>query len=168
MDEAQFKNRIEQIHRDLDQYNYYELLNLTQEAQIEDIRSAFHRMALSMHPDQFHNHADSDLKEKVYAIYKRIAEGYHVLMEPRTRREYDQKLASGELRLKTSDRKKEGPLHPEDAISHPQAKKFFKLGLTSERNNDFKAAKMNYQLALNLIGEHPVISERLEQLVSKK
>ena len=49
-----FKERIELIYRDLERYTYYELLNLTPDAPPDQIRSAFHRMAMMVHPDRFH------------------------------------------------------------------------------------------------------------------
>ena len=157
-----FKTRIEQIFADLDRYSYYELLNLTPQASPDEIRDAFHRMALSMHPDRFHTHPDPELRTKLYAIYKRITEGYKVLSESRDRREYDQGLARGELRLVRVERKKSGPSQP--TVEDPQARRFFDLALAAERRNDLKTARLNYKFARDLVGDHPAILERLERL----
>jgi curved DNA-binding protein CbpA len=164
MDESQFKVRIEQIFADLDRYSYYELLNLTPEAAPDDIRAAFHRMALSVHPDRFHNHPDLDLRGKVYTIYKRMTEGYRVLMDSSSRREYDQNLGDGQVRLQQVERKRTGPKRTEDTIDHPQAKKFFQLALAAERKGDLKSAKLNCKFALDLAGEHPTIQAKLAAL----
>jgi curved DNA-binding protein CbpA len=164
MDEAQFKARIEQIFADLDQYSYYELLNLSPDASPDDIRAAFHRMALSVHPDRFHTSPDADLRQKVYAIYKRMTEGYRVLMDTPTRREYDQGLAGGKLRLAQQTERKRGPKRTEDTIENPQARKFFQLAQAAERRGDVKTAKLNYTLAMNLVGEHAEIQARLAAL----
>lgn len=164
MDEVQFKKRIDQIYSDLDRYSYYELLNLTPQALPDAIRAAFHRMALSVHPDRHQYSDDTDLREKVYAIYKRIAEGYRVLMDAESRKEYDEGLSQGQWRLNKVERKKSGPQREEATIDHPQAKKFFLLALDAERRGDLKGARLNYKFALDLVGEHPTIKEHLQRL----
>jgi curved DNA-binding protein CbpA len=161
-----FKVRIDQIYADLDRYNYYELLNLTPQASPDDIRAAFHRMAMTMHPDRYHTHPDGDLRTKLYAIYKRLTEGYKVLSDSQERREYDQGLTQGHLRLvRVEKKKKVGPSSSTaPAIDHPGARRFFDLALAAERRNDFKTARLNYKFASDLAGEHPAILERLERL----
>jgi DnaJ-class molecular chaperone len=162
-----FKARIDQIFADLNRYSYYELLNLTQQATPDEIRLAFHRMALSMHPDRFHAHPDPELRRKLYDIYKRITEGYKVLSDSQDRREYDQGLAQGQLRLVRVERKKSGPTRPAAAIDNPQARRFFDLAVAAERRNDLKTARLNYKFAADLAPDHPVIKESLERLDRK-
>ncbi len=166
MDPAQFKSRINQIFKDLDSYNYYELLNLTPDANGEEVQNAFHRMAISLHPDRHNTSQDLVLKSKVHTIYKRIAEGYRVLIKPDSRQEYDAGLAEGQLRLVKTERKKSGPENPEDSITHPQAKKFFIMGLEAEREGNLKNARLNYKFASDLIGEHAEIKSRMEWIDS--
>jgi len=171
MDEAQFKSRIDQIFNDLDRYSYYELLNLTPGCTVDEIRSAFHRMALSMHPDRYQSHPDTSLHERLYAIYKRLTEGYKILMSTKDRREYDEGLAQGRLRLERVERRTLGPRPKAEAIENPQAKKFFTLGQQAEHQGDLKGAKLNYTFALNLIEDHPLIQEhlaRVEALIKDK
>jgi len=168
MDEAQFKARIEQIFADLDRYSYYELLNLTADAPPDTIRAAFHRMALSMHPDRFHGHEDLELREKVYVIYKRMTEGYRTLMDSASRKEYDQAVAAGQLRLEKTDRRKPTLKRTEDAIEHPKARKFFQLAEEAERRGDLKGAMINYKFAKNLIGDHPLIDARIAKIEEKQ
>jgi curved DNA-binding protein CbpA len=165
MDEAQFKARIDQIFADLERYSYYELLNLSSDASPDEIREAFHRMALSVHPDRFHTCPDVDLRSKVYAIYKRMTEGYRVLMDSPARREYDQGLAAGQLRLaQHQPERKRAPRRTEDTIDNPQARKFFQLAQAAERRGDVKSAKLNYKFAMDLVGSHPAIQARLAAL----
>jgi curved DNA-binding protein CbpA len=160
-----YKTRIDQVYADLDRYTYYELLNLTPQAGPDDIRAAFHRAALSMHPDRFHNHPDASLREKLYVIYKRITEGYKVLSDSQDRREYDEGLARGQLRLVRVEKKKGGPPRPAAGIDNPAARRFFDLALAAERRNDFKTARLNYKFAADLLGgDHPAIAERLAHM----
>jgi DnaJ-class molecular chaperone len=162
MDPAKFKERIDLIYRDLDQYSYYELLNLSAEATTEEIQQAFHRMALSMHPDRHFMNPDQELKQRLGAIYKRVAEGYRVLCGEQTRPEYDRQLAEGEMRLVRTERKRSGMEHPEDSIDNHQARKFFVIGLKAERDGDLQTARLNYKFALDLAEDHPTIVKRME------
>lgn len=170
MDEATFRARIAQIYRDLDRYNYYELLNLDAKAPLGEIRSAFHRMARTMHPDRFHSHPDAEMRRELYAIYKRLTEGYKVLMDPQKRREYDNGLRRGRLRLLKAERERKGPRPEEEQIRHPQARRFFKLGEDAERRGDTKGARMNYAFALDIISKQRImygrrlVTSRLEAL----
>jgi len=164
VDTAQFKARVDQIHRDLDRYNYYELLNLPAAAGYDDIRRAFHRMARTLHPDRYHKAADASMRDKVYVIYKRIAEGYRVLMDHEARREYDEGLSKGNKRLVKTDRPQKVLKQTGSDIEPPQARKFFILGKDAERRGDKKSARMNYKFAQDLAGDHPAIVERIKAL----
>ncbi len=164
MTTPQFKERIGQIFSALDQYTYYELLNLENDASPDDIRAAFHRMAQNVHPDQFQQHPDEGLKTQIYAIYKRMTEGYRVLMDPQDRKTYDAGLEEGKRRFIRTVRKVSGPKRIEDAVEHPGAKRFFILGLDAQRRGDLKTAKMNFQFALKVAEDHPAIKEQLAKV----
>jgi len=167
MDPAQFKARIDQIYGDLERYSYYELLNLDHQATPDEIRTAFHRMAVSVHPDKFQQHPDAALRDRVYAIYKRMTEGYRVLMEAKDRREYDEGLAQGTVRLVRTERKVSGLRRTSDAIDNPKARQFFSMAQDAERRGDLKNAKINYKFALDMAPDHPVIKEHAERLDDK-
>ena len=162
MDSAKFKARIDQIYADLDRYSYYELLNLTPEATFDQIQESFHRMALAMHPDRHATNPDSELKKKLHLIYKRVAEGYRVLSNTESRRDYEMSLEKGELRLVRKEKKR--IVHREDAIDNPQAKKFYKLGLEAEDKGDLKTAVLHYKFVMDLVGEHPDVKPRFDML----
>ena len=147
---------------DLERYSYYELLNLTPEASFDDIQQSFHRMALAMHPDRHSTNPDKDLKKKLHVIYKRVTEGYRVLSDTESRREYEMSLEKGELRLVRKEKKK--IVHPEDAIDNHQAKVFYKLGLEAEDKGDLKTAVLNYKFVMDLVGEHPDVKPRFDML----
>jgi DnaJ-class molecular chaperone len=163
-----FKARIEQIYADLDRYSYYELLNLTPDATPDQIRAAFHRMALSVHPDRYQQSVDEELRHKIYTIYKRMTEGYRVLMEPRERRAYDEELPQGQMRLMRTERKVTAFKRAENRIEHPKARQFFVMAQDAERRGDLKGARLNYKFALDLAPEHPVITAAMEQLEHKE
>ncbi|MFH1129972.1 MAG: DnaJ domain-containing protein [Pseudomonadota bacterium] len=165
MDIVAFKQRITEIYAQLDAYTYYELLKVKSTADSKRIRESFHRMALSMHPDRYRSYADPQLQDMIYAIYKRITEGYQVLMDARTRQTYDDALPKGQRRLLAERKRKlTGPTRPEQSIADPQAKRFFLLGRDAEMRGDLKNARINYKFAVDLIGEHSAILARIAAL----
>ncbi len=82
----------------LDLLDYYTLLQVDDAASTDDIRTAFHNFALRYHPDR---HADTGEFNILRAaqIYRRGTEAYRVLCDPKLRREYDEGLREGKLRL---------------------------------------------------------------------
>lgn len=72
--------------------NYYEILGVTKEADGEEIRKQYRKLAMEYHPD--HNPENSDAE----AQFKEVAEAYGVLTDPVKRKEYDAHLASGGAR----------------------------------------------------------------------
>ncbi len=131
----------------LDQLSYYELLGVPAVASQADVRTAFYARAASLHPDRYHTLANRELKEQLEAIYARICEGYRVLTAPDKRAAYDRLLAQGKKRLTTNEREVRGPQNPEDSLKHPEAKKFFRLGMMSLGRKDWKGAVMNFNFA---------------------
>lgn len=62
--------------------NYYEILGITEKAKYEEIRKAYHKMALKYHPDKCTN---EDAEEK----FRQVVEAYEVLVDPVKKRRYD-------------------------------------------------------------------------------
>ncbi|UCG11869.1 MAG: J domain-containing protein [Deltaproteobacteria bacterium] len=75
--------------------DYYELLDLDQDASEEQIRKAYRGLALRYHPDR--NPGDPEAEER----FKEIAVAYGVLIDPVKREEYDQWRGLGEQQRMT-------------------------------------------------------------------
>lgn len=69
--------------------NYYEILGVTKEADGEEIRKQYRKLAMEYHPDRNPDNSDAE------AQFKEVAEAYGVLTDPLKRKEYDAHLASG-------------------------------------------------------------------------
>jgi molecular chaperone DnaJ len=62
---------------------YYEILEISREAPLEEIRTAYRRLALTYHPDK--NPGDEEAEDR----FKQISEAYQVLADPEKRQLYD-------------------------------------------------------------------------------
>src|SRR6516162_129850 len=63
--------------------DYYEILGLRKDADAEEIKRAYRRLAMEYHPDR--NVGDASAEEK----FKEAAEAYEVLHDPEKRQRYD-------------------------------------------------------------------------------
>lgn len=72
--------------------DYYEVLEVTKTATVEEIKKAYRKKAIQYHPDK--NPGDKEAEEK----FKEAAEAYDVLSNPDKRSRYDQFRSCGSKR----------------------------------------------------------------------
>jgi len=73
--------------------NHYEVLDVPRLATIDEIKDAYHALALRFHPDRFHQ-SDAALRNKVESAFARIAHAYETLSDQTRRADYDAKRSS--------------------------------------------------------------------------
>lgn len=66
------------------QYRFYDLLEIDRSASQRDIKRAFRKMALKLHPDKAND------KEAAQRLFVELVEAYETLEDPAKRRSYDQ------------------------------------------------------------------------------
>ena len=96
----------------LDQLDYYTLLGVARDADVDAIKRAFRTFARRYHPDKFVGQAEEKI-ERATRIYRRGSEAVQTLTDLDARRAYDAGLAKGELRLRSEPRKQPAPARPE-------------------------------------------------------
>ena len=64
--------------------DYYELLGLSRDADLEEIKKRYRKLAFKYHPDR--NKGSKEAEE----LFKQVTEAYEVLCDPQTRARYDQ------------------------------------------------------------------------------
>ncbi|MDW7680135.1 MAG: molecular chaperone DnaJ [bacterium] len=69
--------------------DYYKILGISRDADANEIKKAYRKLALQYHPDK--NSGDTNAEEK----FKQISEAYEVLKDPEKRRRYDRFGKSG-------------------------------------------------------------------------
>ncbi len=90
--------------------NYYLILGVTADASREDIKAAFRRRALELHPDR------SGLES---GPFQDVQEAYSVLGDPERRRRYDRQEPP-----RSRGRRRPGPAPEPLATEHPKAEPF--------------------------------------------
>jgi molecular chaperone DnaJ len=73
------------------QRDYYEILHISKDASLEDIRKAYREAALKYHPDRVPKEQKKEAEEQ----FKEISEAYAVLSDPQKRALYDARGHSG-------------------------------------------------------------------------
>lgn len=146
------------------QKNYYEILGLDSNANGEQIRAAFRRLARERHPDRFQGAARSEAEVE----FQDITEAYNALSDPSRRSRYDQAvanpapdlskpkdvakafLARAVMLLKSGDPRRAGECFSQ-AIAHDQtnarARQLFALFLAQHQNRLEEALRQIDQAA---------------------
>jgi len=180
------KDELEAIARIVDGLNLYQVLKVTQVASEQDVRDAFHREAISFHPDRYLRFNDPQMSTLSKRIYARVVDAYRTLSTRQKREDYDKKLNNPSVSSKGSiaegsafERRGGGSeTVDENAITGSKRKaapsaagqRFYKLAQTAFSSKDFQSARMNIQIALNADQGNPdflQLSQRIEAELRK-
>jgi len=74
--------------------DYYEVLDVGRNANMDEIKRAYHKLARNYHPDKFHMSASPEMHARVETAFARFAHAYEVLSDLAQRSVYDAKLAN--------------------------------------------------------------------------
>jgi tetratricopeptide (TPR) repeat protein len=91
---------VSQKYVKLDEFDYYALLGIEQDAAPAAIKRAYHDAAKRYHPDALSRAGlDRETREKAGRVFTAIGKAHAVLSDPKRRRSYDASLASDETDL---------------------------------------------------------------------
>jgi len=128
---------------DVAETEYYDLLHVNPDANLSDIKKAYHREALQCHPDK--NLGDAEAKSK----FQKLADAYQVLSDPESRRKYN----------------REGKAGIQEPSFKPDAALFFSLLFGSERFEpwigELHLAMQTDQFAKHMEKDVPAVDEDL-------
>lgn len=71
--------------------NFYDILEIPSDADEREIKTAYHRLARSLHPDKA---ATPDVAKSMEARFAQVSAAYNTLKDPEKRADYDRKLAA--------------------------------------------------------------------------
>jgi len=166
MVDEEFKRQVNSLAKVIDELDYYQILKIDQMAFEEDIKKAYFEESRIYHPDKYYTEP-LEFQEKITKIFKRVCEAYKVLSDPDKRALYS-KLINGperekylrfDIRLLKAEAEKK-----EDEGSSPMAKKYYKMAKTAIANKDYKAAKINLQLAIKMEPNNQTFQDKLKEV----
>lgn len=158
--------QVESWLRVLDDSSYYELLGVLEIASDDTIQAAFHAFSQSFHPDN-HRGADEALRADVTRIFKRGAEAYRVLRDPKSRAAYDLALAQGALRLMPGQARRDGEKSTESLESFCNSAGGRLHARQAERalsERDLDGAHALLRKALLAEGDNDALEDRFREL----
>lgn len=147
----------------LEQLDYYTLLGVERDATADGIRDAFHAFALKFHPDR-HVDGPSEKIARAEQIFRRGAEAYRVLLDPETRRRYDEGLRRGKLRFDPDDEGEGRPTTSRFGVLSPKARPFASKAQQAIRSEDWKTARLNLKIALTHEPGNALLEARLAEV----
>lgn len=83
------RKRIIFTHDQLERWNHYELLQITQKADEREVKKAYFARSKEWHPDRFKRGDLGSFQKMIESIYKQINEAYRVLSSADERKQYD-------------------------------------------------------------------------------
>jgi DnaJ-class molecular chaperone len=146
----------------LGELDYYQLLHLDSAAKPSDIKRAYHSTSRTFHPDT-NRHHNSDIRDAIGEISKRIAEAYSILRDPRRRKAYDEQIAVGSgVRMQLAQAEAAGNRSQSAAQGRtPQGRQYFSLASADLRQEDYASAVRNLQTAVTFEPDNKSFKEQL-------
>lgn len=97
---TELAQRIDRLFNSYEKLDYYDLLEVGKQASRSEIQQQFHQLSLLLHPDRHARLRETQPSafDRVSAVFKRISEGYRVLIDDSARRAYNLGLRKGMLR----------------------------------------------------------------------
>lgn len=143
---------LDRVKPALDSSDYFQLLDVSSDADNETIQAAFHTMAAGLHPDRHRNSLSTEQHERLIVAYARIAEAYRVLRNPEHRDTYLRKAARAQSKSEVSVATE--PQDPEHALAllSPKAQQLYRRAMAALRTGDRPSANLNLRMALS---KHP-------------
>ncbi|RMG31944.1 MAG: hypothetical protein D6730_00670, partial [Bacteroidetes bacterium] len=115
--------------------NYYYLLGVEHDAEVEDIKKAYRKLASKFHPDA--NQGDAWFEER----FKEIQEAYYVLINPESRSDYDLELQASFQQVYT-----QSPINVSEAQRREEMINFKEEVLRRKQEElDAREAALNHQ-----------------------
>jgi hypothetical protein len=116
----EFLEKIENMYKSCETLGYYEILGVTKDASMEEIKKAYYKVSKQFHPDRHFSFPSHDIKGKLTKILLYTTEAYETLSDPEKRREYDRMLL---LKAEEKPEPVEMPKEPAPAPSEEEVEK---------------------------------------------
>lgn len=137
--------------------NYYQVLQLSPEADLGDIRRSYFRLMREYHPDRFMKEQNPETKDQLKEIFRILTRAYETLSNPASRRQYDMTIPDFTGVFEKEDDVAFEALWSGDVGPGPLpdtnpelAKSFYESALLDFQNGNYESAELNFKLAVGL------------------
>ena len=171
--EEQFWPQLMQLSQTIDGLDYYQILNLTQQADERQIRTAYYQMSRALHPDKFYNINNPPLRAAVNKIFKRVTEAYTILRDAKKRALYTERINGPEraTRLRfdeTLEQEEKNRAREEREVAKTaQGKKMYLAAVADMQAGRWDKAVKNLQSALLFEPGNETLKQLKEECAAK-
>jgi curved DNA-binding protein CbpA len=113
--DPQLSRRVGDVHREMQQRDYYWLLGVEPKADKKAIKRAYYELAAVFHPDRYFRKRLGSFKVQMEAIFSRLTLAHDTLSAAETRTEYDEYLAEQRRSRAIEDDLADAPLRAQQA-----------------------------------------------------
>ncbi len=138
--DSEFINEVLEIHKTLTKVDHYQLLDISRDADTDQIRNSYYALVKKFHPDT-HPGMDSEMRDKVEEIFTTITNAYETLSDEMKRDTYDASDEIADLQ--------------NNAMSYYDAEIAFKAGETFLNRRNYIEAERKFSEAVELNPEEP-------------
>lgn len=141
-EDQEHKESIQKKQKSLEGANFYQILEVPENAQPNDIRKAYYAQSRTFHPDRVSGTPLEPYKEALDIIFSRLNEAYTTLSNPSMREEYDIRLNDPEA----AELEERAPKAAQAEVFFGKANVFIKM-------RDFASAEEQLQWACKLLSD---------------
>ncbi len=164
-----FNKELNSILATFELQNYYQILGLQNSAPHHALVDIYDQLSSRYHPDRYATIAGTKWGDviigKVTTLYKLIVEAYSVLSNRRKRKQYDEELKKGNIRM-TDAVIEDGPKSLFATAKNPQSKRFLKLAQADLAKKNWGAALQNLKFAQSM-EDNPLVDEKIAEIEKK-
>lgn len=169
--DPQFIIECQILVQSLDTVDYFQLLKLPQEATQADVKRAYYAESRVYHPDKYYHLDNTDLKDDIHRIYKRITEAYTVLRNPEHRAKYladiNGENRSTKLRYTEESEAELKKQKDEFTGKTPQAKQCYRQAVQDIQAKRWEAAENQLKTALMYESDNELFKEKMALVVEE-
>lgn len=99
-------DEILELYPRLNQMSYYQVLGISEDVDIAEVKKAYFLAARKYHPDLFSRKLPHDVREKIDDVFDFVTKAYHTLSHERKRKEYDRERTQQSPAEKSNAKKK--------------------------------------------------------------
>lgn len=167
-DPARIAIEAEALYGILDHLDYFQLLQLSEEATPGEIREAYRNQSRIFHPDRFYQHEDQELRTQILEIFKRITEAYTVLRDDERRRLYREGISGPDrekkIRWVEKDAKEKKKANEAEVGKTPNGKRLYGAALADWKAGRLDAAERNLRMALVFEPDNALFRQKLDEV----